>query len=88
MTIHELKTWPEHFKPLAVGEKTVELRKDDRGFKVGDYLCLCEWNPQTKKYTGNEVLRIVTHIVRGGPWLAEGYCALSLSSNFRYIERF
>lgn len=78
MAVHDLKTWPEHFKPLAAGRKLCELRKDDRGFAVGDVLRLREWSPATSEYTGEEVWRVVTHILRGGPWLAEGYCAMSL----------
>lgn len=38
--IHELKTDPEVFDAVARGEKTFEIRKDDRGFSVGDTLLL------------------------------------------------
>src|SRR3954470_11426726 len=40
---HELKCWPEFYKALVSGEKTFELRKNDRGFRVGDVLWLREW---------------------------------------------
>lgn len=29
-------------------------------------------------YTGREIVAVVTHILGGGPWLAEGYVMLSL----------
>lgn len=78
--IHELKCWPAYFRPLANGEKTLELRRDDRGFAVGDILHLREWDPATERYTGSATYRRVTHIVRGGEWLAEGFCAMSLGA--------
>lgn len=107
MTTHALKTAPEHFQALMDGTKTAELRKDDRGFAVGDVLLLCEWDrtelePRyiawwdaatyaerhfwfTRRleiidalYTGRELRRMVTHILRGGPWLSNGYVMLSL----------
>ena len=38
--IHELKTWPQFWPALCDGSKTFELRKNDRGFEVGDILIL------------------------------------------------
>lgn len=78
MTTHELKTWPEHYAPVKTSDKTAELRKDDRDFQVGDMLHLREWEPMTQQYTGRECWRVVTHILRGGPWLADGYAMLSM----------
>lgn len=65
MTIHRLKVWPQFFRALARDEKTFEARKDDRGFQVGDVLRLEEWDPETKQFTGAEVQRRVTYILRG-----------------------
>lgn len=45
MTVHELKSLPEFFEPLATGVKTFEIRRNDRGFKVGDQLIVQEWRP-------------------------------------------
>ena len=42
---HHLKTWPEFFSVLSTGEKTLEVRKNDRGFKVGHILHLREFIP-------------------------------------------
>jgi len=39
---HVLKTDPEVFEALVSGRKTYELRRDDRGFAVGDRLTLRE----------------------------------------------
>ena len=43
--IHVLKTWPEPFAAMESGAKVHEVRVDDRGFMVGDLLCLQEWEP-------------------------------------------
>jgi hypothetical protein len=57
MTEHELKCWPEYFEPIWIGLKRFDLRKNDRGFKVGDVVLLREYEPpksqvQGEKYTG------------------------------------
>ena len=42
MRTHELKTRAEWFDLVATGAKPFELRRDDRGFEVGDELWLRE----------------------------------------------
>ena len=79
MKIHELKTWPEFFEPILRGEKSFEIRIDDRGFMVGDRLLLLEWLPHTKKYTGRELLVGVKYIVQGFVGLTDGWVAMSIS---------
>ncbi len=76
--IHELKTWPEFFAPLARGEKTFELRRGDRVFSVGDLLDLREWS-KCDGYTGREVVRRVTYTLTDPVFLAVGYVALGLA---------
>jgi hypothetical protein len=51
-----LKCWPESFRALSSGAKKHEVRKDDRGFMVGDYLRLDEWEPHrvAHKYPSHE----------------------------------
>lgn len=44
-TTHELKTWKPFFEAVIKGDKTFEMRKDDRGFEVGDNLRLVEVDP-------------------------------------------
>jgi hypothetical protein len=77
---HELKTWPTHLDAIWVGRKTLELRRDDRGFAAGDLLRLQEWDPSTRTYGRRLVLARVTHVLRDAPefGLAPGYCALSI----------
>lgn len=64
---HDLKTWPEFFADLMAGNKPFELRKNDRDFQVGDELCLHEYDPATKAYSGRSVVRVVTYILGHRP---------------------
>lgn len=76
MAFHELKTWPEYFKPLWDNEKCFELRTDDRGFAVGDEVALREWSLAIGDYTGRRVQFRVTYILRDFPGLTPGYCII------------
>jgi hypothetical protein len=80
MKRHVLKTWPKGFEALVRGQKSYELRKDDRGFEVGDILNLSEWKPRAKRYTGRWIRAEVTYITHYGdfPGLVEGYVILGL----------
>ena len=76
--IHELKILPEYFEEVCLGNKTFEIRKNDRNFHAGDWLLLKEWNPETG-YTGYEILRYVSYILYD--WqagLKDGYCIMAL----------
>ena len=41
---HVLKCWPEYYEAVIGGEKTFEVRKWDRPYRVGDTLLLKEYN--------------------------------------------
>jgi hypothetical protein len=66
--IHELKTWPAYFQAIVNGQKTFEIRKNDRNFHVDDELVLKEYNPAEQKYTGRELRVKVTYMTEGGQW--------------------
>lgn len=77
--VHELKTWPGFFQSVWDGDKRAELRKDDRGFEVGDFLVLREYDPVTAEYSGRRFLAEISHIVRESQFgLAPGFAMLSL----------
>ena len=78
MTEHELKTWPSFFGAIMRGIKKFEIRKDDRGFALGDILHLREWDPDTDKYTGAGTWVVVTYIVRACPGLEPGYVIMGV----------
>lgn len=67
MKTHELKCWPEFFAPILSGEKTFELRKNDRDYQVGDLLHLREWDPGTKQYSGSEIRKRIAYMLEHRP---------------------
>lgn len=90
---HHLKTWPAPFAATVEGRKPFEVRKDDRGFVVGDVLVLREWEAcgcdacghdfakPSGGYTGRVVRRLVTHIERGPSWgLPAGMVVMGLGT--------
>lgn len=62
---HELKIWPKYYCRVANGEKTFEVRNNDRDFQTGDFVTLCEYQPRTEadppsyegRYTQSEPLK-------------------------------
>lgn len=84
---HKLKILPQYFKAVQNGNKTFEIRKNDRDFKVGDTLLLQEYilpftQPLGVKegyYTGQEITKEISYFFEGkGYGLKEGYCILGL----------
>ena len=79
---HELKIYQEYYEDVILERKKFELRKNDRDFKVGDYLNLKEWFPDTESYSGRGVLVQVSYILQGATafyfGLKEGYCIMGI----------
>lgn len=73
-----MKSWPEYFQPLVEGIKGFELRRDDRGFQVGDRLIVREYVIDNDTYTGRDVALDVTYIAQGLPWLCPGHVCMSV----------
>ena len=75
--VYELKIFPEDFDVVRSGEKTFELRQNDRNFRVGDYLSLNEWDGES--YTGRTELALVTYILNLNDLMtcAGGYVVMS-----------
>lgn len=59
-TVHELKIEAEYFEAVELGWKTFEIRKNDRGFEVGDILILQEY--ENGQYTGEKIEKEVTYM--------------------------
>ena len=83
MSEHALKTWPEYWAAIESGAKTFEVRRDDdRSFQTGDILSLREWSPLHERFTGREVKRWVTYVLRDAEkfGVREGFVVLGLTS--------
>jgi hypothetical protein len=81
MKTHTLKTWPVYYQAIADGSKTFEVRKNDRRFEVGDVLDLREWDPQTGAFTGREMGKVVSYVMRGGAFgIDPDFCVLGFKT--------
>tara|TARA_R110000851_G_scaffold44625_1_gene109566 strand:- start:1195 stop:1431 length:237 start_codon:yes stop_codon:yes gene_type:complete len=76
---HTLKILPQYFEEVWDGNKTFELRKDDRDYKVGDTLRLLEFD--YGNYTGRECNRTIWYILRDCEkyGLKKGFVILSIN---------
>lgn len=71
----QLKIWPTYFEAVLSGDKSFEVRKDDRGLCVGDTVMLREFIPNNAgggEYTGREIAKTISYIVRGSQWGIDG----------------
>jgi len=66
MTTHILKSWPKFFGPVSAGTRTHELRRNDRGFCVGDLLELHEYEPVKGEFTGRVCRVEITSLTSAG----------------------
>lgn len=73
---HELKILPKYFRQVKRGIKKFELRKNDRGYEVGDYVKLCEHDGAV--YTGESIQAKITYVLNYEDakefGLCPGYC--------------
>ena len=84
--IHDLKTWRYVFQATKQGRKLFEYRKNDRDFKIGQYLNLREWNEDKEEYMGDSLLAKIRYIVYGGQFgIPDDYCIMSITTEPRQL---
>lgn len=82
MRKHELKILPQYFERVVSGEKTFEIRENDRDFQTGDEIELKEFDKVMRKFTGRYVSGRISYIFHGGEYgLEQGYCVFSFKIN-------
>lgn len=74
--VHELKLAQMFFTDVASGKKRFELRKNDRGFKVGDGLRLKEYT--NGQETGKYIDADVVYMLENWTGLKDDYCILGI----------
>lgn len=86
MVEHVVKCWPAYYDAIERGEKTFDVRRDDRGYQKGDTLRLQKYDPghgyfkPAPHYRVIETTRQITWILTGGQFGIEpGYVVLALS---------
>ncbi len=78
---HELKISPKYFDAVAQGIKPFEVRKNDRGFAVGDTLWLREYDAdliEERRYSSRSCIAAVTYILDDKDYCPEGYVILGI----------
>lgn len=79
--VHDLKCLSSYFAAIRSGEKTFEVRRDDRGFQRGDVLLLREYVKafDILRPTGEVEEREITWVLTGGQFGIEpGFVVLAL----------
>ena len=76
MKLHILKIEVEYY---IEGDKTVELRKNDRDYEVGDVIHFVDTDGNEIYWNPNNIFQI-TYVLEGVPeyGLKEGYCILGI----------
>lgn len=75
--VHELKIKSKYFKSVVDGDKTFEVRFNDRDYRVGDIRILKEFNGE--QYTGRVCYKFVKYVLDDFPQgLKEGYVVLGI----------
>jgi ASC-1-like (ASCH) protein len=73
-----LKILPEYYEAVKCGDKTFEVRLNDRDYQVNDVLHLQEFN--NGRYTGRELVVAVTYILDNPTYCKKGYVIMSLNN--------
>lgn len=80
--IHALKTEPNYFEDATSGRKPFEVRKNDRDFKLCDYIALNEYDPtraERERYTGRSALFRITYVLDNPQYCKDGYVVLGIT---------
>lgn len=74
--VHDIKIAATYYDDVVSGKKRFELRKNDRGYKVGESLNMLEF--KDGKFTGRTINADITYMLKDYTGLAEGYCILGI----------
>lgn len=76
---HDLKIVEPYYSAVARGEKTFEVRYNDRAYEVGDTIRLHPYDADKQQYMRGRVLMfLITYILRDYPALDGGFVILQL----------
>jgi hypothetical protein len=91
VTYHWLKTDPVYWDAINCGEKTFEVRRDDRGFQKGDMLKLVRTEPRhlqtlvpvdiATALDQKVISKRIRYILTGGQFgIGKGYVVMGLEN--------
>lgn len=76
MRIHEIKCRNFYFEDVIAGNKNFTVRKNDRGYEVGDILAVNDVSDLDGAYTGRCCLLKITYILDDPDYCKEGFVIL------------
>jgi uncharacterized protein DUF3850 len=83
--VHHVRSWLHFYRAIKAGTKTHDLRKNDRGYAVGDHLMLHEYDNINGRETGERLCVEITYITDNNvpcafssAVLQRDYCILSI----------
>lgn len=82
---HQLKIWPVYFARVLEGSKTFEVRKNDRGFQVGDTVQLQEFVPEESKIWLGQHVEQDAGFYRPGHQRFNGYTGRDVTVEITYV---
>ncbi|MNK14331.1 hypothetical protein D3C87_324420 [compost metagenome] len=59
---HVVKSWSMFYRDIETGERTSDIRLNDRRYAIGDTMDLREFDPVTHTYTGRGQFVKITYI--------------------------
>lgn len=74
--VHQVRLAKTYFDDVAAGIKSFELRKNDRGYKVGDILEMMEFSEG--RNTGRLIRAEATYILEDYTGIEDGYCIMAI----------
>ena len=77
-TEHEIKIDTKFYARVADGQKTFEIRKNDRDYQVGDVLCMREYDPKGEYYIDHSHMLIANIVYMSTFQQKEGYVVLGI----------
>lgn len=93
MSEHVVKCWIPYFEAIDRGDKSFDVRRDDRGYQKGDTLVLEKYDGKHHRYVMDgynfsakpyRITRTITYVLTGGQFGIEpGYVVLALSPSDR-----
>ena len=85
MKHHYLKILPDYYDHVKSGDKTFEVRFNDRDYQVNDVLHLQEFN--NGEYTGRELVKVVSYILNNPDYCKEGYIILAIKDKYTCTKK-
>lgn len=77
--VHVLKLDHDFYLPIRSGQKTFEVRLNDRDYAVDDILVLRDFHPHAKSYSSvRPEIRVVTYITNFPPAIREGWVCMAV----------